>query len=482
MSERLKRAGPPVLVCLWLGLLGGQGVSAQNLRAHIQVLSSDPAKVRVELELPAPVDSLSFRNTYAGVIGLGERIANLEASDSNRAVAIRKLAPGEYQAAEVFTRVRYEAVINERLQPSEMSHVSWLGVNQGLLMLADLLPQRFSKVATAIGIDLPTGWSVTSNARREETEFRTTDPDKVVFLVGATLREKTRRVGTSDVTFATGSKWPFSDDDALKSAEKLIKEYSELTGHRLTSNSTIMLIPFPGDVGPERWSAETRGNLVVLMLGRHANRKAVYGKLGIVLSHEIFHLWVPNALALDGDYDWFFEGFTLYQALLTDLRLGLISFKTYLDTLSRVYSAYLSSPTTSQTLPEASQRRWTTGSSVVYNQGMLVAFIYDLKLRKATDCGVSLGHIYRRLFELRGAGQKSANETIIKILNEPLGMEKFSSVYVESPTRLNLELELAHFGIELRRETSSSGPIKLGVTKDLNQSQRKFLRCLGYRD
>ena len=104
-------------------------------------------------------------------------------------------------------------------------------------------------------------------------------------------------------------------------------------------------------------------------------------KLGIVLSHELFHLWVPNSLSLKGDYDWFFEGFTLYQALRTDLRLGLISFDDYLATIAKVYDSYRSSVDADRiSLIEASERRWTTSSSLVYEKGMLVAFIYDLML------------------------------------------------------------------------------------------------------
>ena len=87
------------------------------------------------------------------------------------------------------------------------------------------------------------------------------------------------------------------------------------------------------------------------------------------MSHELFHLWVPNSLQLAGDYDWFFEGFTLYQALRTDLRLGLISFNDYLETIARVYDSYLAaSDRDALSLIEASERRWTTSSSLVYEK------------------------------------------------------------------------------------------------------------------
>ena len=148
-----------------------------------------------------------------------------------------------------------------------------------------------------------------------------------------------------------------------------------------------MLVPYPGETGPSSWSAETRGNVVVLLLGRNAKRKSVLSRLGIVLSHELFHLWVPNSLKLEGAYDWFFEGFTLYQALRMDLRLGLISFDDYLETIASVYDSYLSSPDRDRlSLIEASERRWTVSGSLVYEKGMLVAFLFDLALNRAADC------------------------------------------------------------------------------------------------
>ena len=65
--------------------------------------------------------------------------------------------------------------------------------------------------------------------------------------------------------------------------------------------------------------------------------------------------------SLQGDYDWFFEGFTSYLALQTALKLKLIGFQEYLNTLERVYNSYLSYAD-GQTLIEASERRWTSST------------------------------------------------------------------------------------------------------------------------
>jgi predicted metalloprotease with PDZ domain len=236
-----------------------------------------------------------------------------------------------------------------------------------------------------------------------------------------------------------------------------------------------MLVPFPGEVGPEHWTAETRGNTVVLLLGRRGGRKQIRSSLGIALAHEIFHLWVPNSLKLNGDYDWFFEGFTIYQALRMDLRLHLISFSDYLDTIARVYDSYLSSPDRENlSLIQASERRWTTSSSLVYDKAMLVAFLYDLQLRRNTVCKASFDDLYRQLFQRVTARQADANETIIGLLNEQLRQQSFAREYIEGVGVINLESALSPYGISVRQTSSGT---KLSTDRT-DKEQRKLLKCL----
>lgn len=470
-------------VCGFVSLANLASVRAQTLRARITVKAVAPARIRIEAEFPTATSVLSFRNTYGGVLGLGERIEMLAAIKANgETIAVQKLAPGEFQTPEEFTHFKYDVNVAEPSRPSQMSHVSWLNREQGLLMLADLLPQatkdsgNFS--AALISVDAPMGWSVASNVKKEGLQFSTDEPENAVFLIGPSVHEKIQRLAASNLSIITSGKWPFSDKDAIEITLRIIEEYSRVTRFDLKRNAVLMLLPFPGEAGPESWSAETRGNDVVLLLGRKASGKRVLSRLGIVLSHELFHLWVPNSLKLDGNYDWFFEGFTLYQALRMDLRLGLISFDDYLETIARVYDSYLSSVDHDRlSLIESSERRWTTSSSLVYEKGMLVAFIYDLSLRNLTDCRATLEDVYSELFRLP-AGQGSANEIIIKLLSEPHGLESFAKDYVESAGKINLGSEVSAYGIQVQRGGSGT---RLVLGRDLSKAQRKLLGCIGYR-
>lgn len=456
----------------------------QPTRARISVVSVEPARIRIEAELPAATNVLSFRNTYGGVLGLGERIELLEATGlTGEAVPVQKLGPGEFQSAEKFARFRYEVNLAEPLRPAQMSHVSWLNREHGLLMLMDLLPvatkgsSGFSTVE--IEFDVPPGWTVAANTKKEGARFSTDDPENAVFLLGPSVHEKTEPLGTVNFSIITSGKWPFSEKDAIKIARQIIGAYSRVMRFDLKRNAVLMLLPYAGEAGPANWTAETRGNDVVLLLGRKASGKRVLARLGIVLSHELFHLWVPNSLKLAGDYDWFFEGFTLYQALRMDLRLGLISFDGYLETIASVYDSYLAAADRDRlSLLEASERRWTTSSSLVYEKGMLTAVVYDLSLRKLSDCRESLDDVYADLFRLSGGGQRSANETIIGILSAREGLASFAKDYVEGAGKIDLDAALSAYGIQVQRGSSGT---KLVVARDLSGGQRKLLGCIGYR-
>jgi predicted metalloprotease with PDZ domain len=471
-------------VCGFVGLANLTSVKAQTLRVRITVTSVAAARIRIDAEFPKAANVFSFRNTYGGVLGLGERIEMLEAIKANgETIAVQKLAPGEFQTSEKVARFKYEVNVTEPSRPAQMSHVSWLNGEQGLLMLADLLPvptkDSASFTSVQATVDVPGGWTIASNVKKEGSQFLTDEPESTVFLMGPAIREKSQQIGSNSLSIISSGKWPFSDNDALKIARQIISEYSKVTRFDLKRNAVLMLVPFPGEAGPESWSAETRGNDVVLLLGRKASGKRVLSRLGIVLSHELFHLWVPNSLKLVGDYDWFFEGFTLYQALRMDLRLGLISFDNYLETIASVYDSYLSSVDHDRlSLIEASQRRWTSPSSLVYEKGMLAAFIYDLSLRSLTECQASLDDVYSELFRLPLTGQENANEIIIRLLTEQPGLESFAKDYVESAGKINLDAEVSAYGI--RVQSGGSGT-RLVPGRDLNKAQRKLLGCIGYR-
>ena len=456
---------------------------AQALTVRFSILSlAKPATVRVEGSYPQGSSVWSFRNTYGGVVGLGERIQGLSLLDANGVpIQARRVGPGEFKAEGSATRFSFDIRLAEPADPGDAAHVSGLNLQYGYLMLADILPTLHAS-RVRVDFQLPQLWSVASSATKEPGGvYQVPEPADAVFFVGRDLREERRRIAATDFTLVTAGEWPFSGGELMTIATKILNDHRRHVGFDRKGKAVLMLAPFPGSFGVERWTAETRGSNVVLLLGRNASRSALLGQLGVVLSHELLHLWVPNALTLDGDYDWFFEGFTLYQALRAAVRLGFVSFQEYLDTLARVYDSYLATAERDRfSLVEASVRRWTVAPSLVYDKGVLIAFCYDLRLRRASQSRRSLDDVYQELFRsyAPGADRADGNEAIIKVLNKLDGDEQFSREYIQNPGSINLESLLPDYGMRLNH---AGGQPQLLIDGRVDKEQRELLGSLGYR-
>src|SRR5216684_6148090 len=83
-------------------------VSARQVNVVIQPPVDGHARAFIEV-IWGPVRIWSFPNSYAGVTELGNRIERLEAFDTAGAeISVRKIAPGQFEAARSASRFRYE--------------------------------------------------------------------------------------------------------------------------------------------------------------------------------------------------------------------------------------------------------------------------------------------------------------------------------------------------------------------------------------
>ena len=467
----------PLRLCAFAGILFVCSFTVQaNEPVQITITMLTLGQVRIDAQSSTPASSWSFRNAYAGALGIAERIEDLRATtSSNQDAGAKKIATGEYRAELGADKISYRVKLS---QPgaADVAHVSWMNRDYGLLMLADLLPREFMSVT--IRFELSGGWGVYSAISPDSRRlYDVPAPEKVIFYLGRSFGAITSDAEGMPVTSIVGGVWPFKQKDALGAATRIVKKYSELTKLKLLDGVLVMIAPLPVKVGNTKWRAETRGSTVVLLIDPNAEFQNWIGQLSVIFTHELLHLWVPNRLRLEGDYDWFFEGFTLYTALRTALELKIITFAEYLNTLARVYDSYLSYPD-EVSLIDASERRWTTSGSLVYDKGMLVAFLYDLKIRKESGGKTTLADRYRELFSGRVTANASGNEAIIALLDSPPAMNGFARAHVEGSAKLELEQVLPSYGLTL---DSSGKQSELRVNPDLNAEQKKLLRSLGFR-
>jgi predicted metalloprotease with PDZ domain len=410
------------------------------------------------------------------VVGIAERIEEFQAfGESSEARDVRKLAAGEFRSGNAARRISYRVKLREP-DPSEVAHISWVAGDRGFLMFSDLLPVEIKNVSAAFV--LPGGWSIASSIEPDTKGwYEVLEPEKSVFLIGQSLHQTSKSVEGMRLETVLSGTWAFKNTEALNAANRVMKKYVAMTGHKLRQKSVVMIAPFPFPVTGARWSAETRGATVILLMNPKAEIKNWKGQLGVIFTHELLHLWVPNALKIEGDYDWFFEGFTSYIALRTALELKIINFKEFLDTLARVYDS-CRSHSEKLSLIEASERRWTSRGSFVYDKGMLVAFLYDLKVREESAGKVTLADRYRDLFNGGVTEHAQGNEAIINVLGSSPALKGFAKAYIESSSDLDLEQVLPVYGLQLNTNGKSS---QLRVGRDLDTNQERLLRSLGYR-
>jgi predicted metalloprotease with PDZ domain len=460
-----------------LFLTSSQNLTAQTLTAKIAVPVSS-SEIRVQVEFPAGVQSWSFRNSYAGAIGLGYRIKDFRGSANG---LVRNVTGGEFRADERIKDFSYAVNLNPANHESDLVHISWLTADYGFLMLSDLLPQFLGELKledqdVQVELELPAGWTSSSALNSTElNRYQTREPENAVFLVGRDIRVAGKSLAGVELGIATGGVMPFKSSDAMDVAARVVKKYTALTKYPLQRRSVILAAPFPL-AQTAQWRAETRGSSTILILNPRARQKNWVGQLGVIFTHELLHFWVPNSLRLKGDYDWFFEGFTLYEALLAAVDLKLITFREYLATLSRVYDSYLAH-SDNLSLLEASERRWTGNGSFVYDKGMLVAFMYDLIVRQESRGNSGLADRYPALFTSAGEAA-NANDAIIGLLGSSPATQGFIKSYIEGRQPISLERFLPTYGLQLDSRGSNS---HLFVNKELNAEQKEVLRSLGYK-
>ena len=467
-----------LILIVFLGLAGASAKA--SVPNKVTVAISTTGLIRVEVELPTPARSWSFRNAYAGALGLAERVEEFQAfTESGKDARAKKSATGEFRSEIDAGRILYMVRLSNP-RASDLPHASWLVEGRGFLMFADILPVDIARVSAEFIV--PAGWTVESSMTPDANgRYEVLAPEKSVFFVGRQPGKASKNAGSAGgmmLEAIVQGTWRFKEDDVLDAATEVMERYQALTGFKLLGKSVIMIAASPVALGNSIWKAETRGSSVVVVMDPAARSKNSLGQVRVIFTHELLHLWVPNSLKLEGDYDWFFEGFTLYIALRTALELKVINFNGFLTTLSGVYDSYSSYPD-SLSLIEESERRWTSTGSQVYVKGMLVAFLYDLLVRKESGGKTTLATIYRDLFNGTVTDNANANEAIIRLLGSSPASKDFVKAYVENSKEIELERLLPAYGLEVDLSAKTS---QLRVSRELNEEQRELLRSLGFRN
>ena len=474
------------MVCFEI-LLFFRYVSAQQIEVKVRLASISPAVVQVEgrfLQSNINHKNWVFLRSFAGVENLGERISNLNLRDvQGKTILSKKLIEGEYLADSEASNWDYLINIDSRLNEKAAAHISWLKNEQGILMTGDLLPQFEAgglPVSAKITFELPADWKISSSEKPSAANtYDITDIDKAVFVIGKNRREIKKADGKNTFNFVISGEWNFSDEEASKMAEHIFAEYRNSFGAPASPNIQVLLFHFPKEVKFGRWEADTRGSTSMVFSSDMPFKTLSLQRLHEQLRHEIFHLWIPGSVALTGNYNWFYEGFTVYEALKTGVNSNQIRFEDFLDTLSQA-SDLDNFQSRKVSLIEVSKRLSGAGSSV-YSRGMLVAFLCDVALLRESGGKRSLEDVFRLVLNKYHQPDKGRDGTaaILEILESYTELRTIVEKYIKGTETINWQTNLESIGIQ----PESNGPgTKLAVKSKLNKRQKDLLNKLGYNN
>ncbi|MFT3744948.1 MAG: hypothetical protein QM785_11735 [Pyrinomonadaceae bacterium] len=464
---------PTVLAAFVLILQFFTFAEAQDVDVLIKIRAEKTvaADVTVSINAANKAENLWFMDQYGDVSGLlTERFSHIYFYDKpGYLIARKRLIPNEIVSIKNLSKLAYTVDLTPRPGSFSAAHTSWAKGDEGILFLDDLLPQSIGKTAK-VNVELPVGWKI---AGLPAQPVAVSDIEKAVFHVGAKIRETTN----GPLKLAVSGEWHFTDAEAADMSTSITKEYEKTFGKLPVTPFTVRLLKFPDAVGMGNWEGDTRGSTVTVVSSDMPFKNQSQQRLHEQLRHELFHLWIPNGVNLTGNYDWFYEGFALYQSLKVGVGVNRLRFEDFLDTLSRAY-AIDAAQTRRTSLIDASANRWRGSNTAVYARGMLLGFFCDIAMLEASGGKLSVTDLIKEVIIKHSLSKPrtDGNTAITAIFRSHPELSPMVERYVSGSEPLAIEPSLASAGLVIDR---SPGVPKLSVVSKPSGKQKKLLEKLG---
>lgn len=446
-----------IVLCL-AGLLFCDSVAAQNAVAVTLEVSADRrGEVKIEIETGAgrelPVDILF--PSAAGQFAISrERVRSIEAFDGERAVSVVRVGSLQYAAGSKYNKLK---IIQELFVPPTVDAAafhSWMSDGKGLLFLADLLPL----------IDTSKG--------KVPTRIRLLDG---FGSAGSSLTFDD--INAAVVPFGPGEDgfigdWPFTKSDAEMMASEIVLHYSKNVFGAPAASPRFIFMRLSDGFAGDRWAAQTIGSTVLIVSTGTAFPTQEKQRLHEQLRHEIFHLWFPNGAGLKGRYDWFYEGYALYESLKFAVNSNRITFENFLSTIGG--AKYIASKGNADSLLALSAGRVVGGDAELYAKGILVGFFTDVAMLDASSGKRSSSDLVKDVFAAaRRSPGASANDLILEVFSLRPELRSVTGAYLKGEASLDASRFLAAAGLK----ASADG---VSVVEKPTSRQKTVLEKLGY--
>lgn len=422
--------------------------------------------------------NLFFELSNAGFNDIAANIKDLELfDDAGEKLAYKTLVPGEYLSERTIAAWSYSKDISPRKERYAAAHISWRNADVAVLMTADLIPQMIG--AVEITIKNSDGWTAVANGK-SGSRFTISNAQKGVIVVGKELKAQNITVEKGgQVSFVTAGEWRFGGDEVVEMTNQIFAQYAQLFGVVPNESVQIFVLPFPMKTPFGEWQAETRGNTITIVSSDMAFATQSVQRLHEQLRHELFHIWLPNMVNFTGSYDWFYEGFALYESLRLGLAINRISFRDYLDTLSRA-ATIAAMQTRPEPLIAASNARRIGSDTNLYARGLVLAFLCDAAMLGESKGKRSLEDLLLDVFKAGRTGEaRDGNGTVLEIMRKRPELRPLAERYVAGGEPFEFSSAMKAIGLENRGEGIR---VSLAVVEKPSGRQKEILDRLGYNN
>lgn len=469
-----------LILCVAFSSVRAGGSNSGSLEVAISI---DPATASATVvgKWPAgmPRRNLSFAASAIGAPNLGRSVSDVRLTDADgKSVPFKAFNPAEYVAERDFVAFRYALDLKPFPDPRAAAHCSWIGVEEGLILPEDLLPIVSGGDADGADISMVVsgGWELAgADVEKRNGVYRLDDIGRSALVIGKRLRKIGPSGTKPGLSIALSGTWHFADQEAEEMSDGIYNAYKKIFTREPTASPLVVILPLPNRSIPKGfWEAETRGSTVVIASSDMPFKAQSVQRLHEQLRHEIFHLWLPNGVRLTGRYDWFYEGFALYESLKIAVAMNRIRFDDMLDTLSRAHGIDATARPR-RSLIEASQARWTAESQL-YARGVVVAFLADVLLLKRSKGRESVEKLVETLFleNASGAEPVDGERAALKLFESRPELTIFAADYIQGAKPIVWESIIKLAGLETDQARA------LRVRSRISGREKAILDKLGY--
>ena len=425
-------------------------------------------------------------------------------NDQNKAVNFHKINKDSWEISSnetKYIKIEYQYYANELNAGSSYFNENQLYVNPVNCFLYAEGKEQFP---ISLKLNIQENYTIASSLVQENNFLLAENFDELAdspFICSENLEKQTYIVADTNFHIWFNNQlnipWERVIDDFRNFTKKQIEDFGEFPVSEY--HFLIQSLPYLAYHGVEHLKS------TVITLGPSydlfENR---YDELLGVSSHELYHVWNVKSIRPKellpynfkkenySELGYIYEGITTYLGDLYLLKSGVFSLENYLKELSAQFQKHFDNPGRfAYSVAQSSFDTWLDGyvpgvpgrKVSIYTEGCLLAFVMDVKIRKATNNKRGIEEVMKRLYYNFAQNNKGYTEKdFIDQLENICGysFQDFFNDYVHGTTPYEtILLEALDFiGLELIQTPSNSySEANLGM-KTVNQANHLLISAI----